>query len=70
MKQVRPSSRPFTLLFPRHPRGLKPALDEGEATTPTTHDACTGVSQFTSQWDDLKKEIRENARAHVELVRR
>ena len=41
----------FKLVFPRH----KP-------NKPTSHERCdTVMSQFTSQWDDLKKEIRRNA---------
>jgi len=42
----------FKLVFPRH----KPKQ-------PTSHERCDRLmSQFTSQWDDLKKEIRENAK--------
>ena len=55
----------FKLKFPRHPRALKPALhvDEDNAKKPTSHETCDRLmSQFTSQWDDLKKEIRENAK--------
>jgi integrase-like protein len=56
----------FKLKFPRHPsqpRGLKPALYVDEAKKPTSHDRCDRVmSQFTSQWDDLKKEIRKSSK--------
>ena len=60
----------FKLKFPRHRRGrrLKPALDVGrisvdKAKKQTPHETCDRVmSQFTSQWDDLKKQIRENAK--------
>jgi hypothetical protein len=61
----------FTLRFPRHKRGLKPALYVGEvrakdvdkAKNRTSQDTCDRVmSQFTSQWDDLKTEIRKNAK--------
>jgi Phage integrase family len=53
----------FKLKFPRHPRRLKPALYVEKAKKPTSHETCDRVmSQFTSQWDDLKKEIRENAK--------
>ena len=64
----------FKLKFPRHPsqwRGLKPALyvdvdranDVDKAKNRTSHERCDRVmSQFTSQWDDLKKEIRKNSK--------
>lgn len=40
----------FKLVFPRH-----------EPKKPTSHERCDRVmSQFTSQWDDLKNEIRKN----------
>ena len=52
----------FKLQFPRHRRGLKPALFVDKAKNPPSHERCDRVmSQFTSQWDDLKKEIRENS---------
>ena len=52
----------FKLVFPPDPRGLKPALYVDEVKKPTSHERCDRVmSQFTSQWDDLKKEIRENS---------
>jgi integrase len=42
----------FTLTFPPH-----------KAKKPATHERCDRLmSQFTSQWDDLKSEIRENLR--------
>jgi hypothetical protein len=56
----------FELVFPADPRGLKPALymdvdrakDVDNAKTPTSHERCDRLmSQFTSQWDELKKEI-------------
>jgi integrase len=53
----------FKLKFPRHPRGLKPALYVDKAKKQPSHETCDrAMSQFTSQWDDLKKEIRENAK--------
>ena len=53
----------FKLKSPRHPRGLKPALYVDKAKNSTPHETCDRLmSQFTSQWDDLKKEIRENAK--------
>ena len=58
----------FTLVFPPDPRGPKPALyvekiNEDKAKKPTPHEACDSVmSHFTSQWDDLKKEIRKNSK--------
>jgi len=59
----------FKLKFPRHPRGLKPALyvdsvkGADKAKKPTPHETCDRLmSQYTSQWDDLKKEICENAK--------
>ena len=53
----------FKLKFPRHPRTPKRALYVDKAKKPTSHETCDRVmSQFTSRWDDLKKEIRENAK--------
>ena len=53
----------FKLRFPRHKRGLKLPLCESDVKEPTPHGTCDRLmSQFTSQWDDLKKEIRENAK--------
>jgi len=48
----------FKLKFPRHKRGLKPALHVDKPKSPKPHETCDRLmSQFTSQWDDLKKEI-------------
>ena len=48
----------FKLRFPRHKRGLEPALYESDVKEPTPHDTCDRLmSQFTSQWDVLKKEM-------------
>ena len=52
----------FKLKFPRHRRELKGALYVDKTKKPTPHETCDRVmSQFTSQWDNLKTEIRENA---------
>jgi hypothetical protein len=61
----------FKLVFPPDPRGLKPALnmdvdrakDVDNAKSRTAHERCDRVmSQFTSQWDDMKKEIRKTSK--------
>ena len=47
----------FKLRFPRHKRGLKLPLCESDVKEPTPHGTCDRLmSQFTSQWDDLKRE--------------
>jgi hypothetical protein len=51
--------------IPADPRastgGPKPALYVDKPTKPKSHQRCDRLmSQFTSQWDDLKKKIRKN----------